>query len=360
MKSVKIVISDFHLGTGRILGDGAINTLEEFYYDEKFAELLNYYSTGIYADHEVELIINGDFLNLIGIDYRGHYLTVLTESISLEKIKRVVHGHQVVFAAMKKFAQSPNHLITYVVGNHDQEMLWPAVRLFFNEAIGASVRYKNIVYFFDGVHIEHGHMYQFINRFNPKRFFLKKNVAEPILNLPFGSHFFVSFLMKVKDYNPHIDKIRPLGALIKWGLIQETVQTIKTLVSLLFSFAKYLVTTDSKFKWSWRSTLRDVFRSDIYPDLTTAARKILDDDRVHTVIFGHSHVYRFRQFDGNKTYLNSGTWTEATSLELHSLGKQSKLTYICIEYPDEAQGRPRCRLKEWHGYHRIEEDVRIS
>ena len=45
------------------------------------------------VDYNVELILNGDILNLIQVDYRGHYLSVITESVTLEKNQRIVAGH---------------------------------------------------------------------------------------------------------------------------------------------------------------------------------------------------------------------------------------------------------------------------
>jgi predicted patatin/cPLA2 family phospholipase len=47
---LKIVVSDFHLGKGKILRDGTQNILEDFIYDREFAEFLAYYRTGPYAD----------------------------------------------------------------------------------------------------------------------------------------------------------------------------------------------------------------------------------------------------------------------------------------------------------------------
>ncbi len=101
-----------------------------------------------------------------------------------------------------------------------------------------------------------------------------------------------------------------------------------------------------------------VVESAIFPDLSEAAKRILSDERVHTVVFGHSHVYQYRQWEENMEYFNTGTWTELTSLDVAQFGKITKLTYVLFEYGED--GRPRGRLKEWHGYHRIEEDVAIS
>jgi UDP-2,3-diacylglucosamine pyrophosphatase LpxH len=359
MKKLKLVISDLHLGRGRTLEGGATNPLEEFYFGQKLVEFLNYYSSGQFADREIELIINGDFLNFLQVDYRGHFLTVITESVSLEKLKTIIDGHNEVFDALRNFAAAPNRSITYVVGNHDQCMLWPGTRAYLNDRLQTSVKYKNIVYFFDGVHIEHGHMHEAANRLDPKRFFLKKNLPEPILNLPFGSHFFVDFVLRLKHVHPHVDKVRPFKQMIRWALLNEFWFTLTSLLGLTKYFLDAALKRDPRRQFPFRRILKVLAESAIFPDLSESARRILSDERVNTVIFGHTHVYEYRQWGTDKEYFNTGTWTELTSLDITSLGKITKLTYVLLEYPEDG-GRPRGRLKEWRGYHRIEEDVAIS
>ena len=144
-KRIKLVISDLHLGAGRFLEDGSLNLLEEFYFDEKFAEFIDHYTTGTWADHHIELILNGDIFNFLQTDYKGHYLTVITEAVTLDQIKRIVAGHPIFFNALKDFVKK-GHEVTFVVGNHDQGMLWPAVRSYLNEVLGTNVPYKNIVF----------------------------------------------------------------------------------------------------------------------------------------------------------------------------------------------------------------------
>lgn len=358
-KRIKIVVSDMHLGKGRRTSDGGTNSLEEFYFGDKFIEFLHYYSSGEYKDYDVELIINGDFLNFLQVDYHGHFLTVLTEPICLEVMESILEGHAAVFKAMREFTARPGRTITYVVGNHDQAMLWPTLRQAFNEAVGTNVKFKNIVYFFDGIHIEHGHMHEAANRLDPKKFFLKKDLPEPILNLPFGSYFFVEFVLRIKQENPHVDKIRPFSKMLRWALFNETWFTIVNMFRLILFFARSAFDRDPRRSWPFKRVLKVILESAIFPDLSESARKVLQDERVHTVIFGHSHVYQYRQWEQDKEYFNTGTWTDLTSLDVQSLGKITKLTYVLVEYP-EAGGRPRCRLKEWRGYHRIEEDVAVS
>lgn len=359
MKKMKLVVSDLHLGKGRILEGGALNSLEEFYYAEKFVEFINYYMSGEYRDYQIELILNGDIFNFLQCDYRGHFLTVLTESVTLSVMKAIVKGHPHFFDAIKEFAAREGNQVTYVVGNHDQGMFWPACRNYLDEVIGKKIKYRNIVYFFDGVHIEHGHMYEAANRLDPKRFFLKKDLPEPILNLPLGSHFFVDFVLKVKNNYPYVDKIRPFSKMLRWALFSETMFFLKGVFQLILYFASILFFRDPRRQVTVRKVVEVLLESAVFPDLSEQAKKILMDERVHTCIFGHTHVYQYRQWGNDMEYFNTGTWTELTSLDMPSLGKITKLTYVMIEYPDDGS-RPRGRLKEWRGYHRIEEDVVIA
>ncbi len=358
-KKIKIIVSDMHLGKGKILEDGAVNNLEEFFFGEKFAELLDYYTSGQYRDHSVELIINGDFLNFLQVDYKGHFLTVFTEEVSLEILKDIVNGQPEAFKALREFAAKEHNQITYVVGNHDQAMLWPGLRSYLNEIVGTPIRFKSIVHYFDGIHVEHGHMYEAANRIDPKKFFLKKDLPVPILNLPFGSHFFVDFVMKIKEKHPHIDKVRPFRLLIRWAIFNEFWFTLGTFFKLVGYFVGSVFVKDPRRQFPFNRVLKVFLESAIFPDLSDSAKRILADERVHTVIFGHTHVYQYRQWGKNMEYFNTGTWTELTSLDVSSLGKITKLTYVLVEYPEKAT-RPYCRLKEWKGYHRIEEDVVIA
>jgi UDP-2,3-diacylglucosamine pyrophosphatase LpxH len=358
-RKIKVVISDLHLGRGRTIEGGATNPLEEFYFGQKLVEFIHYYRSGEFRDAEVELIINGDFLNFLQVDYHGHYLTVVTEAVSVAKMKSILAGHPEVFEELRLFAAEPGRSISYVVGNHDQCMLWPGTRALFNEVLNTSVKFKNLVYFFDGIHIEHGHMHEAANRFDPKKFFLKKNLPEPILNLPFGSHFFVDFVLKLKQVHPHVDKVRPFKKMIRWAIANEFWFTLTSFFSLTKYFLDAVLIKDVRRQVSLKSILKILAESAIFPDLSEAAHRILNDERIHIVIFGHTHVYQYKQWGVGKEYFNTGTWTDITSLDITSLGKITKLTYVLIEYPEDG-GRPRGRLKEWRGYHRIEEDVAVS
>jgi hypothetical protein len=120
-----------------------------------------------------------------------------------------------------------------------------------------------------------------------------------------------------------------------------------------------IFSTDPRKRYPWKQIIKILLERTVFPDLDSAAKKILKDDRIHTVIFGHNHIYRYRQWNTGKQYLNTGTWTELTSLDFGSFGKFTKLTYVLLDYPENSE-KPLARLKQWRGYHRIEEDVDVT
>ncbi len=359
LSKVKLVVSDLHFGTGLQNEDGTHNTLEEFYFDEKFSEFLEYQGSTKFKDIEVELILNGDIFNFLQIDYKGHFVPVITEAMNLDMLDRIAKGHPKIFKALKSFASLKGKSITYITGNHDQGILWPKVQDKLNELLKTQVKYCQLVYYFDGVHIEHGHMHETANRMNPKKFFLRKNLPEPILNLPFGSHFFIDFILKIKQTYPHIDKARPFKKMIRWMLFNEAIFLFKSLFQMFkYFFLSAFSSKTYRNTWSIKTLIKIILENAIFPDLSDNARSLLKDERVHTVIFGHSHVYQYRQWGQGKEYFNTGTWTDIVSLDISLWGKITKLTYVEIGYRMD-NSRPRGRLREWRGHHRIEEDVII-
>lgn len=356
MKKVKLVVSDFHLGRGRRLPNGAVNPLEDFLHDHRFKEFLEFYSQGKYENTEVELIFNGDMLNLIQTDYHGHFPVVITENVSVTKLRGIIEGHPVFFKSLRVFLGNPNHSLTFVVGNHDQEMLWKGTRALFEEAVGKEVTWKNIYYLIDGIHIEHGHQFEAINRIDPTRLFLTENLPEPILNLPWGTLFTVQYIVRLKMHRPAIDKVRPFRMFIWWSLMHDTMASLGHLVRLIFYFISTRFSKNRYRHSSLKSTLKMLTEASVFPDLTDAARRLLRTPEIHTVIFGHTHVYRHVQVGEQKQYINLGTWTDIISLDIESYARRTKLTYVRVDY-DENGANPLPLLRHWIGQIQLEDDA---
>jgi UDP-2,3-diacylglucosamine pyrophosphatase LpxH len=370
MRKVKLVVSDFHIGRGRYFKDGSRNILEDFHYDDAFISFLHHYSTGEFHGAEVELVINGDFLNLLQINYKGVHTYLMTERIVLDGLRHIVAGHRELFDALRQFANTANHSVVYVVGNHDQGMLFERPRQYFREVLQHDVKFYDSHYEFDRIRIEHGHMHEWPTRFDANRYFISKGLPEPVLNLPWGSLFVAELLPKIKMERPYVDKVKPFSAMLRWMLFNDTVFGIKSALQCLLFFVESLVFQRryrySGLKATW-SLLKEVT---IYPLFHREARRILEaNSDINVVIMGHTHVLEHRQFREGKEYFNIGTWNEATSLQVGSLGTVVSLTFALIEYPelppdldvatthDKNVLRPQIKLKEWKGIWRPVLDV---
>lgn len=371
-RKIKLVVSDFHLGRGRFFKDGTRNILEDFHYDDAFISFLNYYCSGDFAEAEVELIINGDFLNLLQINYKGVHTYLMTERIVLDGLRHIVAGHRELFATLKKFANAPSHSVVYVVGNHDQGMLFERPRQYFREVLAHDVRFFDSHYEFDGIRVEHGHMHEWPTRFDPNRYFISRGLPEPVLNLPWGSLFVAECLPRIKMERPYVDKVKPFSTMLRWMFFNDTWFAVKAFFMVLVFFFDSLI-FKRRYRYSGLQATLNILREvTVYPLFHREARKILEaNPEVNTVIMGHTHVLEYRQFREGKEYFNIGTWNEATSLQVGSLGTVVSLTFALIEYPtiapdvdvatthDKNALRPKVRLKEWKGVWRPEVDAAI-
>lgn len=358
-KKIKLVVSDFHLGAGHRNPDGSVNILEDFFHDREFIEFLEYYSTGDFEDAEVELILNGDFFNLLMIDFEEPDPDVVTELIAIRRMRRIMEGHKAVMNALRYFHSLPKKSISFVMGNHDPGILFPSVQDLIRSYVGEDTRFFLDFYFFDGIYIEHGNRYEVANSFDRSKYFLTKNLPEPVLNQPWGTYFLVHVINTVKRNKPHFDKVLPFGTYLKWLLLYDKRFFLKIFWMILRFFFTSRFRNDPRRNTSFRQTLKILLEAPVFPDLDDAAERILlTRDDVHTVIFGHNHRPTHRQFAPGKEYINTGTWNEMTHLDLDRLGTRLVCTFALIEY-EETQTKPRVSLKVWNGKRRlcIEADV---
>lgn len=361
MKRVKLVVSDFHLGVGHRKRDGSINLLEDFFHDREFIEFLQYFASGVFENAEVELILNGDFFNLLQVDYDEVDPEVVTELVALRRMKAIMEGHRATMNALKHFQSLENKSLTFVMGNHDPGILFPSVQNLIVKFTGPKTRFYLEAYEFDGVYVEHGNQYEAANRFDRKKYFLTEGLPQPILNQPWGSHFYIHVINKIKRNKPHFDKVLPFWTYLKWMVLYDLRFGLKTMASMIRFFFRTRFDRDPRRSSSFRETFRILFgthrTTPVSPDLDDAAEKILmTRDDIHTVILGHNHRPVFRQFGEGKEYVNTGTWNQMTHLEIDRLGSQLYCTFAFVEYIDS---RPRASLKIWKGRRKsyVETDV---
>jgi UDP-2,3-diacylglucosamine pyrophosphatase LpxH len=344
------------MGGGPTLKDGSVNYLEDFFYDDKLVEFLQFYSRDSYQTADVELILNGDFFNHLHLYPDEPDPDIITERVSIQRMRWIMGGHESLFQAMRAFAQTSQHRITFMLGNHDCGLIWPGVQKVLQDYLGEGTTIYLEPYIFDGVYIEHGHNYFADSIFTPKRYFLTKNLPEPILNLPWGCYVVINYSSKVRKTKPYFSKVYPMRHYIRWALIHETWFAIKALIGIATYFIKlrfFRSPTRHSSIWTTMQILKEI---SLEQNLDIIARRILlTRPDIRLVIFGHTHEYRYHQVRPGKIYMNTGLWNEKLNLDPQELGKSIQLTYGYIEYDDA--GTPHGYLKEWKGSHKVTEDL---
>jgi len=344
-----LVLSDFHVGKGRFLDDGASNLLEDFEEDERFFEFLDFYSSGTHYFSDVTLVLNGDIFNFIQMDVKGKFHHYHTEEDIISMLDEIIKGHPLFVEALKKFASRPNKHISFVIGNHDLGMVFKGAQARLNKAVGRDI---NFTHNFDqfGVWVEHGHRFEAINTVPRKQSIILGPEGKEIVNYPWASLFCIYLLPKLKDMRPYIDKVRPLSAYVKWLIFND----IKFAFYLCWAVITYCIRTQfkpyGKYNKNFKISLKQVLNIAIHPTFEKNAQKVLKRRKdLNVVIMGHTHVTEWRKFKDGRLYFNTGTWNEVPSVDAAMHKSVMNLTYVAIDVNEKNHEVKKALLNVWKG-----------
>ena len=193
MSLLRLVVSDLHLGTG--VRRGELNAFEDFLHDDRFAELLAHYDAESGDATEVELVLNGDIFDLLKVKVDGVWPLEITAEIAVEKLRQCLDGHPRFVLALRAFLERPARRITFIPGNHDLDMWFPATHELFRRriapgALGERVRFvtqSDTYHLPEGIQIRHGHQLERIHRVDYARMTRRRRDGREVLDLPWGS-----------------------------------------------------------------------------------------------------------------------------------------------------------------------------
>jgi len=363
MRKIKLVISDCHLSAG-LHFESEKNPHEDFFFDEEMVAFFDFFSTGPNGDGtEVELIINGDYLDFLNVPYRGEFEEVITEQFALYKLECIMAGHPKVMDALKRFVSRPGKTITYNIGNHDADLFFPKVRERFIRGIDPDGKFPSdkvkinhetpLIDIEGGVQIHHGNQFEAVHFFNYDKPLLSEGLAQPVLNIPWGSFYVLKIVNRFKWEREYVDKVRPIKAMFLWGILFDTWFTLKFMILSAFYFLKTRFIYSPQRRSRFTVTLK-IFKQEsttFLQDLEKDARALLDaQPHVHTVIMGHTHHPMFKTYPDGKAYINTGTWTRMINLDLRGIGSGYRLTFAYIEY--DKSGKAHASLQQWVGEYR--------
>jgi UDP-2,3-diacylglucosamine pyrophosphatase LpxH len=363
MKLLRLVVSDLHVGTGA--QSGRLNPHEDFFEDDRFAELLAHYGGLAGTDTEVELILNGDIFDLLKVKVNGVWPVEITEEIATEKLRLCLEGHPRVVTALRRFVAEGRRRIVYLPGNHDLDMWFPAAQALFTRYVapgelGERVRFitaGDTYYLPEGIQIRHGHQLERIHRVDYTRMLRDRGDGVMVLDIPYGSRWILEVMNPAKELRNNVDRIMPLKLFILGSLFFDPRFAVRFLINSSLHLLRHRVFTLRAWTERFRR-IPEVLREEVlsmggYDEATSRYMRKLRG--VHTVIVGHSHSPRFRVLPNNKVMVNTGTWMKMIHLDLQHLGQDTGLTYALIEYPDD--GTVRTRLMRFQGLHRPTEVV---
>ena len=382
MSKFKVVVSDLHLGAGH-KWEG--NALEDFTSDQEFVAFVDQMIAESNGDGaEVELVFNGDTFEMYQLPhvdtfdptalYRSKECYSSTEPDSVRKVAIAIAGHPLFFATLRRFIQPdpPRRSVTFVKGNHDVPLHWPAVQTLIRRTVGAVGKCAPLMSFAErcisreGIYVEHGNQYSlFLDRV--------PNMDEPFdpekpgyLTWPPGAKFVMDVFNDWERKRYWLDGVKPMTSLIWYALAYDTrfalwaiPKLLRALPSLVFGvgpdhenaraeLAQELEDADQE-AWSAQYQADPGFRAQFNAGLARALAPSPDEslaadqfapalradpvatgdqvrDQVHTslyeaaercaaesgarlVLFGHTHEPGIEILPGGATYINTGTWT---------------------------------------------------
>lgn len=167
--------------------------------------------------HPIDLVLNGDTFDFLKCPYivnnRVTYPRHISSDISLAKLRLIHTAHSQVFDALRRFVEKTGNQIFFIIGNHDPDLVHKEVQ----DGIKTILSNQNSLFFIfhynqHGVHVEHGHQYDFINKVNLNHLFLRYD-GKRILNIPWVSLGLISKFMDLKEECPLLERITPRPAL---------------------------------------------------------------------------------------------------------------------------------------------------
>jgi UDP-2,3-diacylglucosamine pyrophosphatase LpxH len=213
MKEV-FVISDLHVGGAAPQG----NDTRGFQICTQTAILADFiYNLAARKDAYIELIINGDVIDFLAERPFAAFTPTPTEAVA--KLRQIVEREYQFFDSLKALLEA-DHQLTILLGNHDIELALPAVRAYFEQAIGALGR--NYHFIGNGeaytigneVLIEHGNRYDEWNAVdyaNLQELAISQSRRETNNNFnpPKGSRMVEEVINQIKEKYRFIDLLKP-------------------------------------------------------------------------------------------------------------------------------------------------------
>jgi len=162
-ESSLIITSDLHLGGGGAAGAWGPGFSDEFTDDQAFGDFLRWLS----PRRGGRLVFLGDTFDFLRVPVTGARtgLFARSDAEAVAQLDKIAAAHPAVVKALSA-ALAAGLRVDFVSGNHDAELIRPAVRERLCTLLGAAVGFHSWILYIPGVlYAEHGHHHHDINAF---------------------------------------------------------------------------------------------------------------------------------------------------------------------------------------------------
>ena len=166
MRTIKLIVSDLHVGDGERLLDG-FGERQQAALEGLLAAAGRGVDGPMGQAEEVELILNGDCFDFL-ISKPHDTDGVMHVGEAVEKLSRMIAAHGPFFETLGRFVRQPGRRMTIMPGNHDMELCFAEVREGILEGMGMAQDDGRICFCLTpgyrplpDVYVEHGHAYHF-------------------------------------------------------------------------------------------------------------------------------------------------------------------------------------------------------
>ncbi len=329
MKEKIFIISDVEMGRSDIMDD--------FTSDGQLADFI----VNIQKENRglrLTLVLNGDIFDFLKMAYKSAYPRHITEEISAWKLEEVFKNHPRVFSALKEFLGNRGNCIFFIIGNHDPDLAWPALQNRLRKYLKGSAASVKFDFWFEknGIHAEHGHLYDPFFSIKTSKPLLKFKGRE-ILNMPWGANICFSYLVDLKKNFPREEQIFPKHLIfsINPALKKQTKKLAREIILKDFLVNPIIKFRDPTYRIPYLKIISHFLRygTEVIDDSVLLPRylKLMTKKYPGRKIYamGHSHLLVKKILKDKKIFVTD-TWRDEYNLEQNMEKKKKSFLEISL------------------------------
>ena len=304
-----VVFSDIEMGAG--------SETDDFPHSEFLGRLLLSYLEGPFSEHPLELVFNGDTFDLLKTPCQGSYPHHITQEVALEKMSAVGVAHPKFFHALRTILDHPsgNKSVHFLLGNHDTELLFPAVQDYVRSLCGNSrnVRFPGFELALGPVRLEHGSQEDPLFRVDPERPFIETN-GKRMLNISWATIALLDVVLPLHPILCFHDRLKPRTLVFE--LVPEIKELLMTAAWRYWTrdfWHEFITLKDPLLKLNWSMVKEVVKRFTLGSPTVSINKKWLYEKVEHEpfelFFTGHVHVAR-TYFHGAKRIIQAGAFRD--------------------------------------------------